>query len=199
LAEEATLDTREAKKDKKVSHTDRPGMSKCNDNKRKNHRSASNVEQPHHNRTEYQPRPDEYESFLDGICIFHSLGKHEIWDWNQSTKKVEQEKKTEDLKNNFPEAHNEVNYIFSEPDSYESKRKLKLTALEVMAVSPGTPEHLKWSEVPITFDQSNHSNFIPKPSWYPLIVSPIIKDVKLKQVLIDGGSSLNILFLKTFN
>jgi hypothetical protein len=32
-----------------------------------------------------------------------------------------------------------------------------------------------------------------------LIVSPIIKDVKLNRVLIDVGSSLNILFLKTFD
>jgi hypothetical protein len=31
------------------------------------------------------------------------------------------------------------------------------------------------------------------------IVSPIIKDVKLNRVLIDGKSSLNILFLKTIN
>jgi hypothetical protein len=38
-----------------------------------------------------------------------------------------------------------------------------------------------------------------KLGWYPLIVSPIVKDVKLNRVLVDGGSSLNILFLKTFN
>jgi hypothetical protein len=41
--------------------------------------------------------------------------------------------------------------------------------------------------------------FVPKPGWYPLIVSPIVKDVKLNRVLVDGGSSLNILFLKTFD
>jgi hypothetical protein len=34
---------------------------------------------------------------------------------------------------------------------------------------------------------------------HPLIVCPIVKDVKLNQILIDGGSSLNILFLKTFD
>jgi hypothetical protein len=68
-----------------------------------------------------------------------------------------------------------------------------------MAVSPATPEYLKWSELPITFDQSDHPDFIPKPGRYPLIVSPIVKDVKLNRVLINGGSSLNILFLKTYN
>jgi hypothetical protein len=40
---------------------------------------------------------------------------------------------------------------------------------------------------------------VPKPGQYPLIVSPIVKDVKLNRVLVDGGGSLNILFLKTFD
>jgi hypothetical protein len=68
-----------------------------------------------------------------------------------------------------------------------------------MGVSPTTPEYLKWSEVSITFDRSDHPDFVPKPGWYPLIVCPIVKDVKLNRVLIDGCSSLNILFLKTFD
>jgi hypothetical protein len=83
--------------------------------------------------------------------------------------------------------------------SYESRKKQKLIAREVMAVSPATPEYLKWSEVSITFDCNNHSDFVPKPGRYPLIVSPIIKDVNLNQVLVNGGSSLNIFFLKTFD
>jgi hypothetical protein len=76
--------------------------------------------------------------------------------------------------------------------------KEKLIARKVMAVSPATPEYLKWFEVPITFDRSDHLDFVPKLGQYPLIVCPIVKDVKLNRVLVDGGSSLNILFLKTF-
>jgi hypothetical protein len=68
-----------------------------------------------------------------------------------------------------------------------------------MAVSPATTEYLKWYEVPITFDRSDHPNFVLKLGRHPLIVSPIVKDVKLNRVLVDGGSSLNILFLKTFD
>jgi hypothetical protein len=68
-----------------------------------------------------------------------------------------------------------------------------------MAVSPTTPEYLKWSKVPITIDRSDHQDYVPKSGRYPLIVCPIIKDVKLNQVLIDGGSSVKILFLKTFD
>jgi hypothetical protein len=68
-----------------------------------------------------------------------------------------------------------------------------------MAVSPTTLEYLKWSEVPITFDRRDHPDFVPNPGWYPLIVYPIVKDVKLNRVPVDGGSSLNIQFLKTFD
>jgi hypothetical protein len=32
-----------------------------------------------------------------------------------------------------------------------------------MAVSPTTLEHLKWYEVPITFDHNDLPDFVPKP------------------------------------
>jgi hypothetical protein len=67
-----------------------------------------------------------------------------------------------------------------------------------MAVNPATPMYLRWSEVPITFDHGDHLYFIPKRGQYPLVVRPIVKDVKLNRVLVDGGSSLNLLFLKNF-
>jgi hypothetical protein len=43
-----------------------------------------------------------------------------------------------------------------------------------MEISPATLEHLKWSEVPITFDCSDHLDFVTKLGRYPLIVSPIV-------------------------
>jgi hypothetical protein len=68
-----------------------------------------------------------------------------------------------------------------------------------MAVNPTTLEYPRWSEVPITFDCGDHLDFIPKLRWYPLVVCPIVKEIQLNQVLMDGGSSLNLLFLKTFD
>jgi hypothetical protein len=111
----------------------------------------------------------------------------------------DQEKKPEDPKVDVLEAQKEVNYIFVGPNSYEPKRKQKLTAWEVMTVKPGTLKYLRWSKVPITFDCGDHPDFIPKLGWYPLVVCPILKDVKLNPVLVDGGSSLNILFMKIFD
>jgi hypothetical protein len=166
------------------------------------------VEWPRHNK-EYRPRLGEFDGFLDRICIFHPQGKHKTWDCDRLhgfvdevlkvAKWDDQEKKPEEPKCDFPEANKEVSYINGGPNSYESRRKQKLIAREVMAVSPTTPEYIKWSEVPITFDHSNHPYFVPKLGRYPLIVSPIIRVVRLNRVLVDGGSFLSILFLKTFD
>jgi hypothetical protein len=57
--------------------------------------------------------------------------------------------KSEDPNCDFHEAHKEVNYIYGGLDSYESRRKQKLTAREVMVVSPATPEYLKGLRSPL--------------------------------------------------
>jgi hypothetical protein len=126
---------------------------------------------------------------VDCICIFHPQGKHKTQNYDRlqgfidevlmTPKEADQEKKSEEPKGDFPKAHKEVNYIYGRPDSYESMRKQKLTAWDVMAVSPATREYLKWSEVPITFNHSDHPIFVPKLGRYPLIVCPIIEDIKL--------------------
>jgi hypothetical protein len=70
LAEEATLNTREKKKDKEPGPSDQPISSKSCDKKRKMDRSVNNAERLRHNK-EYRPRPGEFEGFLDWIYIFH--------------------------------------------------------------------------------------------------------------------------------
>jgi hypothetical protein len=42
-------------------------------------------------------------------------------------KRADQEEKPKEPKGDFPEAHKEVNYIYGGPNSYESRRKQKLT------------------------------------------------------------------------
>src|SRR5438105_3210479 len=89
--------------------------------------------------------------------------------------------------------------IFGGSMAYESKRKQKLTAQKINALTPATPKYLKWSELPITFDRSDRPESIPHPGHYPLVLDPIVRMVKLNRVLIDGGSRLNILFAKTLD
>jgi hypothetical protein len=41
--------------------------------------------------------------------------------------------------------------------------------------------------------------YIPNPETYPLVVNPIVDGAFLPRTLIDGGSSLNIIFTETLN
>jgi hypothetical protein len=59
------------------------------------------------------------------------------------------------------------------------------------------PVYLDWSDKPITFDQGDHPDRVPSLGKYPLIVNPVIGNVRLTKVLMDGGSSLNIIYAET--
>jgi hypothetical protein len=59
------------------------------------------------------------------------------------------------------------------------------------------PVYLDWSDKPITFDQGDHPDYVPSPGKYPLVVDPVIGNARLTKVLMDGGSSLNIIYVET--
>jgi hypothetical protein len=64
-------------------------------------------------------------------------------------------------------------------------------------VKVAAPVYLDWSDKPITFDQGDHPDCVPSPGRYPLVVDPVIGNARLTKVLMDGGSSLNIIYAKT--
>jgi hypothetical protein len=68
---------------------------------------------------------------------------------------------------------------------------------EVCSVKVAAPVYLDWSNKPITFYQGNHPDPVPSPGKYPLVVDPIIGNVRLTKVLMDRGSSLNIIYAET--
>jgi hypothetical protein len=68
---------------------------------------------------------------------------------------------------------------------------------EVCSVKVAAPVYLDWSDKPITFDQGDHTDRVPSPGKYPLVVDPVIGNVRLTKVLMDGGSSLNIIYTET--
>ena len=63
--------------------------------------------------------------------------------------------------------------------------------------APSTPNYLKWSQTAITFDQSDHPTHIATPGRLALVVDPVVEGTRLTKVLMDGGSSLNILYAET--
>jgi hypothetical protein len=49
----------------------------------------------------------------------------------------------------------------------------------------------------MTFSRKDHWVHIPDPGTYPLVVNPIVNGAWLPKTLIDGGSSINIIFTET--
>nr|ABF99143.1 retrotransposon protein, putative, Ty3-gypsy subclass [Oryza sativa Japonica Group] len=105
----------------------------------------------------------------------------------------------DDAPTGFQDHRKELNHIFGGPLAYESKRKQKLTEREINAVQPNTPQYLRWSETAIKFDRSDHPDRVVHPGRYPLVLDPVVRNVKLRRTLIDGGSALNILFANTLD
>jgi hypothetical protein len=88
--------------------------------------------------------------------------------------------------------------IYSGSALHESCRKLKLISWAINVVGAAVLEYLHWSESPITFDRMDHSDRIPKPGRFPLIVDPLVGTTRLTKALMDGDSSLNLMYLGTF-
>jgi hypothetical protein len=78
-----------------------------------------------------------------------------------------------------------------------SSRQRKQEWHEVLAAEKAPPSFLDWSEDAITFSREYHPNRIPNPGQYPLVVDPVIGNARFSKVLMDGGSSLNILYAHT--
>jgi hypothetical protein len=78
-----------------------------------------------------------------------------------------------------------------------SARHRKQERCEVCSMKVATPVYLDWSDKPITFDQGDHPDCVPSLGRYPLVIDPVIGNARLTKVLMDGGSSLNIIYAET--
>jgi hypothetical protein len=96
----------------------------------------------------------------------------------------------------FPAVEN-VFLIFGGPTVDMSNSQRKRERHEVLAAEKARPSFLDWSEDAITFSREDHPNCIPNPGQYPLVVDPVIGNARFSKVLMDGGSSLNILYAHT--
>jgi hypothetical protein len=105
-------------------------------------------------------------------------------------------KKGGDKEEEFPEVH-DCFMIYGGQVVNASARHRKQERREVCSVMVAAPIYLDWSDKPITFNQGDHPDCVPSPGRYPLVVDPIIDNAWLTKVLMDGGSSLNIIYAET--
>ena len=77
------------------------------------------------------------------------------------------------------------------------KRERKRALRDVYAVEPVAPKFNPWSACPITFDRKDHPTSFCHGGSAALVLDPIIDGFHLTRVLMDGGSSLNLLYQDT--
>jgi hypothetical protein len=65
----------------------------------------------------------------------------------------------------------------------------------VVATSASAP--YRWSEHTITFSRADQWLNFNHPGKYSLLVDPVIRESRVKKVLVDGGSSINVTFPRT--
>ena len=78
------------------------------------------------------------------------------------------------------------------------KRDQKLHKRAVNTVEPAVPRYLRWSEQPIVWSREDHPPRVDNPGQLALVVAPQVGGYKFTKVLMDGGSSINILYYDTF-
>jgi hypothetical protein len=124
-------------------------------------------------------------------CHFHKAGPPAEGGRAHNNDKKEDHKEEE-----FPEVH-DCFMIYGGQVANASARHRKQERWEVCSVKVAALVYLDWSDKPITFDQGDHPDRVPSPGNYPLVVDPVIGNVRLTKVLMDGGSSLNIIYAET--
>ena len=83
--------------------------------------------------------------------------------------------------------------------SIETKRERKLLARACLNVANTDsfitdPRLPPWSHREISFSRKDQWATIPELGCFPLVLDPCINKVQFDRVLIDGGSSIDILF-----
>jgi hypothetical protein len=106
------------------------------------------------------------------------------------------DKKEDHKAEEFPKVHDYF-MIYGGQVANASAWHRKQERWEVCSVKVAAPVYLDWSDKPITFDQGDHPDRVPSPGKYPLVVDPVIGNVRLTKVPMDGGSSLNIIYAET--
>ena len=94
----------------------------------------------------------------------------------------------------FPPQVKTVNMIYA---THIPKWEWKHALRDVYAMERVAPEFNPWSSCPITFDGRDHHTNIRHGGSATLVLDPIIDGFHLTRVLMDGGSSLNLLYQDT--
>src|SRR4051812_39232376 len=161
------------------------------------------------------PGPSSLDRILDRSCQIHGTPdkpanhtNRDCWVFKQAGK-LNAENKDKGLhsddveeprppNNNgqkrFPPQVRTVNMIYA---THIPKRERKRVLRDVYAIEPVAPKFNPWSSCPITFDRRDHPTSIHHGGFAAWVLDPIVDGFHLTRVLMDGGSSLNLLYQDT--
>jgi hypothetical protein len=156
---------------------------------------------------------EEFEKLLQKKCPWHPGANHAAIDcyhlrrtFSNSDGSTKNKKPTDkELKDDEDQGRNPklqdaskvVNVIFGGDEEFGSRRDQKLLLQEILSIEPVVPQPLRWLEVPISFFRDDQWTSFSEPGKFPLVLDPVVAEVKLTKVLIDGGSGLNLIFVST--
>src|SRR3954469_6147267 len=153
-----------------------------------------------------KPRFDP-AALLNQPCVFHSReGKpatHTTVDCH-SLKETEKARRAQGDRDDNPPNGGKFGSVAGSLHTFtgfnmKREKKVLARAVAVNAVAQvDVPQFLNWSEQPITWSRQDHSPRIEYPGRVALVVKPKVGDYWLPKTLMDGGSSINILYLDTF-
>jgi hypothetical protein len=116
-------------------------------------------------------------------CVMLRRYFHKVGPPTEGSRGHDNDKKEGNKAEEFPEVH-DCFMIYGGQVVNASARHRKQERREVCSVKVAAPVYLDWSDKPITFDQGDHPDHV-------------IGNVRLTKVLMDGGSSLNIIYAET--
>ena len=78
-----------------------------------------------------------------------------------------------------------------------TKGRSKVEPIDICALEPITMEFRHWLSKPITFDHRDYSGSMWHAGWAALVLDPMIDGYYFTRVLMDGGSSVNLIYQDT--
>ncbi|XP_066165876.1 uncharacterized protein [Oryza sativa Japonica Group] len=140
-------------------------------------------------------------SLKDCLVFQKSLEKQLALEKGKRVRVVEKaaEATTQDSDSAHPDSDLHVSHMFGGSTVYSSKREYKKVEREDCSTWQGAAQKMKWSEQKIEFSDEDHPKAAVIPGRYPIVVEPTIRNIKVARVLIDGGSSINLLFASTLD
>jgi hypothetical protein len=86
---------------------------------------------------------------------------------------------------------NEAFHTFLVPPTAKAQRAAMRS---LNATVPKVRQYVRWSEMPVQQSRDDHPEHI-SDGYYAMVVNPLIQGYEFYKCLMDGGSSLNIMYM----